>query len=112
MNESLLHESTLRIAGDHPALPGHFPGSPLVPGVVLLDHVLLAAEQWLGHAVRISTLTQAKFNSPLLPEQPAMVQLQLRQSELRFSIVSGETLIAQGVITLASTSPGAHGVTG
>ena len=28
----------------HPCLPGHFPGSPLVPGVVVLDQVLAAIE--------------------------------------------------------------------
>ena len=32
------------VAPDHPSLPGHFPGRPLVPGVVLLDRVLEAIE--------------------------------------------------------------------
>ena len=31
-----------RVAADHPALPGHFPGRPIVPGVLLLDAVLQA----------------------------------------------------------------------
>jgi len=30
------------IRADHPSLPGHFPGAPLVPGVVILDEVLEA----------------------------------------------------------------------
>ena len=33
------------IPDDHPSLPGHFPGHPVVPGVVLLDRVLQAIEQ-------------------------------------------------------------------
>lgn len=31
------------IAVDHAALPGHFPGDPIVPGAVILDHALAAA---------------------------------------------------------------------
>ena len=35
------------IAADHPSLPGHFPGQPVVPGVVVLERVLEAIES--GH---------------------------------------------------------------
>ncbi len=35
----------LRIASDHPALAGHFPGRPIVPGAVLLDETLHALER-------------------------------------------------------------------
>jgi len=34
----------LRVASDHPALAGHFPGHPMVPGAVLLDEALHAID--------------------------------------------------------------------
>jgi 3-hydroxymyristoyl/3-hydroxydecanoyl-(acyl carrier protein) dehydratase len=39
------HSEPLHIASDHPALTGHFPGFPIVPGVVLLDEILYAIER-------------------------------------------------------------------
>ncbi len=41
---------TLQIPREHPSYAGHFPGQPIVPGVVLLDLVLQAAEQLPGWA--------------------------------------------------------------
>ena len=35
------YTQALRFAADHPALPGHFPGQPLVPGVLLLEQLAL-----------------------------------------------------------------------
>ena len=48
------------IGANHPSLPGHFPGRPVVPGVVLLDEVL--AQLPPG-----ATLVTAKFTAPVGP---------------------------------------------
>ena len=62
----LTHVGRFTVPADHPCLPGHFPGRPLAPGVVLLDHVsaLLAARHpgW-----RLLGLPRVKFTHPVLP---------------------------------------------
>jgi 3-hydroxymyristoyl/3-hydroxydecanoyl-(acyl carrier protein) dehydratase len=106
MNETREYELPLQIGADHPTLPGHFPGAPLVPGVVLLDRVLSSAEQWLGHPLVLKSLPQAKFIAPLLPEQRAVLRLQLRNSELRFTIAADDATIAQGVMQIGQEQGG------
>lgn len=90
----------MRIAADHPALQGHFPGRPIVPGVVLLDCVLSEAERWLGQAVGARSLKQAKFVSVLLPDETAELELQLAAPELRFVITRAGQAIAQGAFAV------------
>ena len=52
---------------------GHFPGNPVVPGVCLVQAVLLAAERVLGKPVRLDEVKVAKFFSPLLAGQVAEI---------------------------------------
>ena len=55
-----------RIPASHPSLPGHFPGRPLTPGVVLLDAAFaLILAQYPGQAV--TGLPAVKFTRPVLP---------------------------------------------
>jgi len=91
----------VRIAANHPSLPGHFPGRPIVPGVVLLDRVLVEAERWLQRSLRPASLPTAKFTAPLLPEQDAELQLKLEGDELRFSLSRDGSAIAQGLFRIA-----------
>jgi 3-hydroxyacyl-[acyl-carrier-protein] dehydratase len=61
-----------QVAPDHPCLPGHFPGRPIVPGVVLLDEalaLLLAAAPGL----RVASLPVARFLRPVLPGEEVEV---------------------------------------
>ena len=97
---SVAYTTSVRIAANHPSLPGHFPGRPIVPGVVLLDRVLIEAERWLQRSVHPSSLPNAKFTAPLLPEQDAELQLKLERDELRFSLSRNGASIAQGLFRI------------
>ena len=86
---------------DHPSLPGHFPGHPLVPGVILLEQVAMALRTWRGQ--RLARVMDAKFVAPLLPAETAVVRLtQAAAERLRFEIFRGDTLLARGTIEAAA----------
>lgn len=89
-------QRAFRVAADHPSLPGHFPGSPLVPGVMLLEQVALALRDWRGEW--LARVIDAKFVAPLLPEQDAQVALTEAQGRVRFEIRRGDDLLARGSI--------------
>ena len=60
---------TITIPADHPSLPGHFPGHPIVPGAVILAEVIHAASGALGAGARIVGFPSVKFMNPMLPGQ-------------------------------------------
>ena len=91
--------ATLRVPAKHPALAGHFPGNPIVPGVVILDAVISAAEAWLGGGFHVHGLSHAKFLAPLKPDQAARIELALRGSLLEFAVYRGEATIAKGTLS-------------
>lgn len=88
------------IPADHPSLPGHFPGQPIVPGVVVLERVLEAIEATHGPLGPLR-LPQVKFAQPLLPGEAADVMLDGDAPRWRFRVVRAQTLIASGDVVLA-----------
>jgi len=98
MPESLAAFSTrVTIPADHPCLPGHFPGRPLVPAVLLLETVARALQEYLGTA-NITAVHGAKFLLPVLPDQPIDVQLAIDapRHRARFRLCIEDGLAAHG----------------
>jgi 3-hydroxymyristoyl/3-hydroxydecanoyl-(acyl carrier protein) dehydratase len=92
---------------DHPALPGHFPGDPLVPGVLLLGHVAAALEHSRG-PVRITAIRQAKFLAPLRPREPCAIRFAAAgPGAARFECRSRGRVLATGILAFDGPRPDA-----
>ncbi len=93
-------EFVWQVPADHPALPGHFPGQPIVPGVVLLDQAICFAEQMLGKASLAWRIGNAKFFSPARPKEVLTFCFVTKAScAINFSIKTVEREIASGSLT-------------
>jgi len=90
----------MRIHDTHPALPGHFPGHPVVPGVVLLDAVVNALPDYVGAAVSVTGFPSVKFLAPLGPGGEFTVQFTpKRDGQASFAIRSEEATLVTGAVS-------------
>lgn len=94
------------IPAHHPALPGHFPGHPVVPGVVILSEVWDALAASAGRPVRCRGWPSVKFLAPLLPEEPFTVELEFTGPEAaRFTCRNSERPLASGTVRFSAADP-------
>lgn len=86
---------------DHPAFAGHFPGKPIVPGVVLLDRAILFAEQLLGQPDLTWQVGNAKFFSPVGPGETLDFMLEAKAGgSVAFSVRAADRAVASGSLKL------------
>lgn len=86
------------VAADHPALPGHFPGRPIVPGVVLLDEALATIDSAFGLAAPLRLL-RVKFMTPVGPGQEVTVTASPpAQGMVRFSCMVDDRPVLAAVV--------------
>jgi 3-hydroxyacyl-[acyl-carrier-protein] dehydratase len=86
------------ISAEHPSLPGHFPGAPIIPGVVILDEILAALTEWRGDSL-VTIISAVKFLAPLKPDQPLMICLDSSEdaeSQIAFSCHVEDHVIVEG----------------
>ena len=95
-----------RVPFDHPSFAGHFPGRPILPGVLLLAEVMEAL-RGLGDqpATGPCEIASAKFLSPVLPGDELTITLQVSGSGWRFDVHAGERRAATGSIVCAGAAP-------
>ncbi|MBV9736388.1 MAG: beta-hydroxyacyl-ACP dehydratase [Acidisphaera sp.] len=92
-----------RVAAEHPCLPGHFPGRPVVPGVVLLDAVFALLE--VGGTRALAGIEAVKFLAPVLPGQEVEIAFDRRADRVAFSAVTGGRVVMRGAVRLAGGEP-------
>jgi len=93
------HERVVSIGPDHPALPGHFPGHPVVPGVLVMDEVIETLREHCGPALIVTGLPSVKLSSPLLPGERLTVETVQEDAETAaFTCRVGHRIVAAGSI--------------
>lgn len=94
--------SGFRIASGHPALPGHFPGRPIVPGVVLLDRAVRQLSAGLAVSLDGWDIASAKFLSPVSPDEWIDIRHERSGGAIRFTLQAGMRTVASGTLTQPS----------
>ena len=90
-------ETPLAIPREHPAFQGHFPGHPILPGVVLLAEALAAIEAATGQAPQEWTISNVKFLRPVQPGTAlTLAHERLASGAMRFEIRSPLGAVASG----------------
>jgi 3-hydroxymyristoyl/3-hydroxydecanoyl-(acyl carrier protein) dehydratase len=90
------------VSNNHPAIPGHFPGRPIVPGVLIIDKVLEGVHRLAG--LELQLLKYVKFNLALKPGIEANVLCDIHGREAKFLVSatykSNKETIASGKMIL------------
>ena len=97
---------------EEPFFRGHFPGDPLVPGVILAEALAqtagLAAGQ-AGRAFRLSAIRGMKFLRPVRPNEAILLsakKIAMIGGLWQFEVVArgGGVPVAEGVVVLSEVS--------
>ena len=89
--------ATITTPLDHPCYAGHFPGNPIVPGVLLLDLVVAA----LGRGAP-SAIVSMKFHRALAPGDRFEVEWKSAAAKSSFWCLRGAELVAEGSLEFGS----------
>jgi 3-hydroxymyristoyl/3-hydroxydecanoyl-(acyl carrier protein) dehydratase len=95
-------DMTFTISSTHPSLEGHFPGNPVVPGVVILDEVINIIKS-IKPGFTITAIPTVKFIQPLLAEQTVNVEVnEKNETAISFSCSHNDKKLVAGQLTLKS----------
>jgi 3-hydroxyacyl-[acyl-carrier-protein] dehydratase len=93
-------EFTWWVPLDHPAFAGHFPGRPIVPGVLVLDHAISLATLLVGERTGSWHIGVAKFLAPVVPGTALVFKLVPNANgTVAFTVQALGKVVASGRLT-------------
>ena len=91
--------TALEVARDHPAYEGHFPGNPILPGVVILAEAMAAIAKATSIPVEHWQVSSTKFLEPVIPGTALTLSHErLASGGVRFEVRSPSGVVAAGAL--------------
>lgn len=91
--------STFAVARDHPSFDGHFPGAPVLPGVVILAEALARIAQATSIPASAWKIETVKFHGAVAPGAALEITHSANGAQAhRFEVHEGPRLITSGTL--------------
>lgn len=102
MSDAIEHVVAMRVDPQHPVFAGHFPGRPIVPGVLLIDWALAALRDAVSDArlnVSPVELGTVKFLRPVTPGAELRIIWSISNSRSALRIECDGNLVASATLS-------------
>ena len=95
----------MSIPSHHPAIAGHFPGHPVVPGALILEYVFSTSMESYVDVAGIVKLVQVKFIMPILPDQLFHISLDKKDNNrIAFIVTIDDHIFVKGILGYRSSN--------
>jgi UDP-3-O-[3-hydroxymyristoyl] N-acetylglucosamine deacetylase/3-hydroxyacyl-[acyl-carrier-protein] dehydratase len=99
---------------NEPFFPGHFPGNPIMPGVLILEAMAQTGGVFLlgsipnpeNHLVYFMQINNAKFRKPVVPGDQLVMELNLVQKKSKVVMMTGKAYVNDVLVAEADFMAG------
>lgn len=101
------------VSGNEPFFQGHFPGNPIMPGVLILEAlaqlgavIVLKQEKFAGQLALFAGMEEVKFKRPVIPGDQLRLEAEIQKMRGNFGFAQGQAFVgaelaAAGLIKFA-----------
>ena len=97
-------EAVLRTNPVHPIYKAHFPGSPITPGVCVIQAAGELLENKLGHKLYLQSIKNVKFLMVIIPEEGKKIRYSFSNIVEDESGVKAQVVVSDDAIVYAKMS--------
>lgn len=95
----ILKEKIFNFTGEEYFFDGHFPGQPILPGVMQLQLAVERCEELLGKKIVLKEVKKMKFVQIIQPKEEIRLKTTFaKEGEMTYEFFRGETLCSSGVL--------------